>query len=72
MSLKHDFCHNRKMKLIAYEEMIDEKSYIFIKCGSEEMRIPIGAWRELNDAWNEKAWDKKFDELDTCIPELEE
>ena len=72
MSLKHDFCHNRKMKLIAYEEMIDEKSYVFIRCGSEEMRLPIAAWRELNDAWNEKKWDKKFDELDTCIPELEE
>jgi len=59
------------MKLIAYEEMIDEKSYVFVKCGNEEIRLPIAAWRELNSAWNDKAWDPKFDELDTCIPELE-
>lgn len=72
MSLKHDFCHNRKMKLLAYEEMIDEKSYVFIKFAGEEIRLPIAAWRELNKAWNEKAWDEKFDSLDTCIPELEQ
>ena len=71
MSLKHDFCHNQKMKLIAYEEMIDEKSYVFVKCGSEEIKLPIAAWRELNHAWNEKAWDVKFDSLSNCIPELE-
>ena len=71
MSLKHSFCHNKKMKLIAYEEMIDQKSYVFVKCGNEEIRLPIDAWRELNAAWNEKAWDKKFDSLDTCIPQIE-
>jgi len=56
------------MKLIAYEEMIDEKSYIFIRCGSEEMKMPIKAWRELNKSWNDKAWDTKFDDLDECVP----
>jgi len=60
------------MKLIAYEEMIDEKSYIFIRCAGEEMRMPIAAWRELNAAWNEKAWDEKFDVLQDCIPEIQE
>ncbi len=56
------------MKLIAYEEMIDEKSYIFIRCGSEEMKMPIKAWRELNKSWNDKAWGIKFDDLDECVP----
>ena len=67
MSLKHDFCYNRKMHLLAYEEMIDEKSYVFIKYAGEEIRLPIAAWRELNAAWNEKAWDKKFDSLETTF-----
>lgn len=71
MSLKHDFCHNRKMKLIAYEEMIDKKSYVFIRCGAEEIKLPIEAWREVNRAWNEKAWDTKFDDLDQCVPLLD-
>ena len=68
--MKHDFCHNRKMKLIAYEEMIDEKSYIFIKCAGEEIKLPIVAWRELNKAWNEKGWDEEFDDLDKIVPLL--
>ncbi len=72
MSLKHDFCYNRKMHLLAYEEMIDEKSYIFIRCGSEEMKIPIKAWRELNKAWNDKGWDEDFDDLDKVVPPLTE
>jgi len=60
------------MKLIAYEEMIDEKSYIFVKCGSEEIKMPIQAWRELNKAWNEKGWDEEFDDLDKVVPKLVE
>ncbi len=70
MSIKHSFYHNRKLKMIAYEEMIDKKSFIFIKCGGDEVKIPISAWRELNKTWNDSGWDTKFDSLDGCIEPL--
>lgn len=72
MSLKHNFCHDRGLKLSAYEEMIDGQSYVTVHYGTEEMRLPIQAWRVLNDAWNQKRWDVKFDDLDNCVPVLEQ
>jgi hypothetical protein len=72
MALRHYVLHDKKNKLVVYEEMIDGKSYIFIRCNGEVTQMPTKLWRKVNTAWQENGWSEKWDMLDDCIPPLEQ
>jgi hypothetical protein len=71
MALRHYILHDRKNKLVVYEEMIDGKSYIFIQQGRDVTQIPVRSWRKIAAAWQENGWSEKWDMLEDCIPPLE-
>lgn len=71
MALKHYVLHDKKNKLVVYEEMIDGKSYIFIRQNGDVTQIPIKLWRKIASAWQENGWSEKWDMLDDCVPPLE-
>jgi hypothetical protein len=55
--------------------MQDGKSYAFIHCDGEEVRIPMKHFRELMSAWNLKKWGDEWDTLavtDQCFLDEEE
>jgi hypothetical protein len=57
-------------KTSAYEKMQDGKSYAFIYCDGEEVRIPMKYFRELMNAWSLKKWSDEWDTLavtDQCF-----
>jgi hypothetical protein len=63
---------NDKYGYSIWEDMIDGKSYIFVRFDDETVRYPMKIWREMNKTWNEKGWDSKWDTLactDSCFPE---
>lgn len=68
MPMRLDIYHNKKEKILAYEEMIDGKSYFFVRYDGETIKFPAPLWRKLNKAWQQKAWDEKWDYLDDCVP----
>lgn len=71
MPMRTDIYHDKKAGVIAYEEMIDGKSYMFVRVGSESIQIPAPIWRKINAAWQEKGWDEKWDYIDNCVPMLD-
>lgn len=71
MGLRQYVLHDRKNKLLVYEEMIQGKSYMFIRYNGELTQIPTKMWRKINEAWKEKGWSEKWDMLDDCVPPLE-
>lgn len=72
MALRHYILHDKKNKTAVYEEMIDGKSYIFIRQGSDITQVPIRQWRKIADAWEENKWSEKWDMLEDCVPPLEQ
>lgn len=72
MALRHYILHDKKNKLAVYEEMIDGKSYIFIRQGNDLTQIPIRSWRNIATAWKENEWSEKWDMLEDCVPPLEQ
>jgi hypothetical protein len=71
MALRHYVLHDKKNKLLVYEEMVDGKSYIFINQSGEVTQIPIKLWRKIANAWQTNGWSDKWDMLEDCIPPLE-
>lgn len=71
MPMRVDIFHDKKNKILAYEEMIDGKSYMFIRVGTEVIQMPASVWRKINKAWQESGWDEKWDNIDDCVPLLE-
>ena len=71
MPMRVDIYHDKKNSVLAYEEMIDGKSYFFIRVKGETLQIPTPMWRKINKAWQEKGWDEKWDYIDDCPPALE-
>lgn len=71
MGMRVDIFHDKKNKILAYEEMIDGKSYMFIRVGTEVIQMSAATWRKINKAWQEKGWDEKWDYIDDCVPLLE-
>lgn len=67
MPMRTDIYHDKKNKVVVYEEMIDGKSYVFIRCNGELMQIPAPIWRKINKAWGEKGWSEKWDMIDDCV-----
>lgn len=72
MALRHYILHDRKNKIVVFEEMIDGKSFIFVRNDGEITQFPIETWRKMHDAWIENKWSEKWDTLDGCIPPLEQ
>lgn len=68
MPMRTDIYHDKKNKLIVYEEMIDGKSYVFIRSNGELVQIGMPQWRKVQQAWTEKGWSEKWDILDGCVP----
>jgi hypothetical protein len=68
MALRHYILHDRKNKIVVFEEMIDGKSFIFVRNNGEITQYPIGVWRKIHDAWAQNKWSEKWDDLDTCVP----
>jgi hypothetical protein len=71
MPMRVDIFHDKKNSVIAYEEMIDGKSYIFIRVKGELVQIPAPIWRKLAKAWEEKGWSEKWDVLEDMPPLLD-
>ena len=71
MPMRVDLYHDKKNKVLVYEEMIDGKSYMFIRVGPEIIQMPAATWRKINKAWQEKGWSEKWDVLDDMPPILE-
>ena len=71
MPIRVDIYHDKKNSVLAYEEMIDGKSYMFIRYNGEVIQIPASVWRKINKAWQEKGWDEKWDYIEDCVPLLE-
>ena len=71
MPMRVDLYHDTDKKVLVYEEMIDGKSYMFIRMDHDVMQIPAAIWRKINTAWQEKGWEEKWDSIDTCPPILE-
>jgi hypothetical protein len=71
MPMRVDLYHDKKNKILVYEEMIEGKSYMFIRMDQEVMQIPAPLWRKINKAWQEKGWPEKWDYIDDCVPLLE-
>lgn len=68
MALRHYVLHDKKNKLVVYEEMIDGKSYIFVRQGADVTQFPIKTWRKIHNAWKENEWSEKWDMLEDCVP----
>jgi hypothetical protein len=66
--MRTDLYHDKRNKLVVYEEMIDGKSYLFIRSNGELVQIGMPQWRKVVAAWQEKGWDKKWDYIDDCVP----
>ena len=71
MALRHYILHDKKNKLIVYEEMIDGKSFIFVSQSGETTQIPIKSWRKIMQAWETNGWSDKWDMLDGCVAPIE-
>jgi hypothetical protein len=68
MPMRVDIFHDKKNKLVVYEEMIDGKSYVFIRSNGELVQIAAPIWRKINKAWQEKGWSEKWDMIGDCVP----
>lgn len=64
MGHKFNWHYSKEHNIGAYEEMVNGESIITIDFITDSISLPISAWRELNEAWNQKKWDEKFDTLD--------
>jgi hypothetical protein len=71
MPMRVDIFHDKKNSVVVYEEMIDGKSYVFIRAKGELVQIPAPIWRKINKAWEEKGWSEKWDVLDDMPPLLD-
>ena len=68
MPMRVDIFHDKKNKILIFEEMIDGKSYVFIRVNGETVQMPAPIWRKANKAWQENGWSEKWDILDGCVP----
>lgn len=68
MPMRTDIFHDKKNKILVYEEMIEGKSYMFFRVDGELFKMPASIWRKVNKAWQEKGWDEKWDYIDDCLP----
>jgi hypothetical protein len=71
MPMRVDIFHDKKNNVVVYEEMIEGKSYIFIRAKGELVQIPAPIWRKIAKAWEEKGWSEKWDVLEDMPPLLD-
>jgi len=71
MPMRVDIFHDKKNNVVVYEEMIEGKSYIFIRAKGELIQISAPIWRKIAKAWEEKGWSEKWDVLEDMPPLLD-
>lgn len=67
---KLNWYYDETTKTSGYEEMIAGQSFILLRQGTDEIHIPVQAWRKMMTAWQKNKWDPKFDDLsvtDECF-----
>lgn len=64
-------CSNKNLNLSVVENMENGVSYVTIYHNLDEIKLPMEAFRYINQVWNKNGWDKQWDNLsvtDQCFP----